>query len=284
MQDKAPSLIEPILGSLSHLDAKLFCEQGFVAIENYFDTNLLARIAGECLQFTQSTITSFLPENKPAAVFWRHVRGDTKRIRPLEEFDTLSEFALGEQASNLARQFAHVSLGETELRLLETIMFSKPPGEGEMLSWHQDAAFFPFEPQNQIALWIPLDDVDSLNGGLEYAVGSHKSGIIGGPYDLHSGKDLSDGNSCVSPLDFVNKSFEVCGIKLRVGGVAAHDGRTWHRSLPNNSMDRQRRAISLRYLVGQTRYAPRQGTASSMNIQVGVAPGEIINSPSFPLV
>jgi ectoine hydroxylase-related dioxygenase (phytanoyl-CoA dioxygenase family) len=281
MQDKTLSLIEEMPRPLSDLDAQLFCEQGFIAIDNYFDSNLLARVTDEWLRFTQSEIATFLPKNRPAAVFWRHVQGDVKRIRPLEEFEALSELALGEQASSLARQLAYDSQGETELRLLETIVFSKPPNEGGLLSWHQDSPFFPFDPQNQIALWIPLDDVDASNGGLEYAVGSHKTGSSA-PFDLHSGKDLS--NSCLAPLDCVGGDFEISGLKLRVGGAAVHDGRTWHRSLPNNSVDRQRRAISLRYLVGQTRYAPRQGTASSMNIQVGVAPGEIINSPSFPLV
>jgi len=263
--------------------AERFCEQGFIAVDDYFDTGLLRRITDEWQAFIHSATPSELPTDKPAAVFWRHVQGDVKRIRPLAEFSALSEIALGEPASRIARQLARASQGETELRLFETIIFSKPPLDGGMLSWHQDNPFFPFEPQNQIALWIPLDDVDPENGGLEYAVGSHKVGVSA-PFDLHSGANLGNGQVCLTPADFADDQFDTYAVSLRIGGVAVHDGRTWHRSFPNTSATRQRRAISLRYLVGPTRYSPRQGTAASMNAQANVPAGALIDCPAFPLV
>ncbi|PKD41835.1 phytanoyl-CoA dioxygenase [Methylomonas sp. Kb3] len=268
---------------LSVSNAERFCEQGFIAVNDYFDTNLLLRVSEEWQAFCASATPSELPVDRPAAVFWRHVQGDVKRIRPLAEFPALSEIALGHAATQIARQLAQVSQGEMELRLFETIVFSKPPLEGGMLSWHQDNPFFPFDPQNQIALWIPLDDVDPENGGLEYAIGSHKAGVSA-PFDLHSGANLGDGQICLTPADFADDKFDTFAVSLRVGGVAVHDGRTWHRSFPNTSTTRQRRAISLRYLVGPTRYSPRQGTAASMNAQINLAAGALIDCSAFPLV
>ncbi|WP_081607977.1 phytanoyl-CoA dioxygenase family protein [Methylomonas sp. MK1] len=270
-------------GPLSKIDIERFCAQGFVTIDNFFDKKLLKQIVDEWHAFSATDTPSYLPSAEPAAVFWRHVQGDVKRIRPLAEFIALREIALGESSSQIARQLAVASQGETELRLFETIVFSKPPLEGGMLSWHQDNPFFPFEPQNQIALWIPLDDVDPENGGLEYAIGSHKAGISA-PFDLHSGANLGDGDICLTPADIADDKFDTAAVSLRVGGVAVHDGRTWHRSFPNTSPTRQRRAISLRYLVGPTRYSPRQGTAASMNAQINVPAGALIDCPTFPLV
>ena len=45
------------------------------------------------------------------------------------------------------------------------------------LHWHQDVAYFPLKPNNQIAVWFPLEAVDKEAGALNYAIGSHKEGI-----------------------------------------------------------------------------------------------------------
>jgi ectoine hydroxylase-related dioxygenase (phytanoyl-CoA dioxygenase family) len=125
--------------------------------------------------------------------------------------------------------------------------------------------------------------VDAENGTLEYAVGTHKLGLTC-PVDLHTGEPMGSLERPRVPNDPRKEGHEVVRVDLEPGGLAVHDSRTWHRSLPNVSIDRQRRAISLRYLVGKTRYVPRDGVAQSMKLQAGVAPGELISGPTFPLV
>jgi ectoine hydroxylase-related dioxygenase (phytanoyl-CoA dioxygenase family) len=260
-----------------------YCADGFVVLPQHIDTALLRRIVDEWEAFMATDTPTLLPTDAPAAVFWRHVPGEKKRMRPLPEFKNLAELALGEVTTSIARQLAQASLGESELRLLETIVFSKPPGVSGVLSWHQDTAYFPFEPQNQVALWIPLESVDAENGTLEYAVGTHKLGLTC-PVDLHTGEPMGSFERPRVPDDPRKEGHQVVRVDLEPGGLAVHDSRTWHRSLPNVSVDRQRRAISLRYLVGKTRYVPRGGVAQSMKLQAGVAPGELISGPTFPLV
>ena len=60
------------------------------------------------------------------------------------------------------------------MQLLETIIFNKPYETSNTLHWHQDVAYFPLKPNNQIAVWFPLDEVDREAGALNYAIGSHK--------------------------------------------------------------------------------------------------------------
>ena len=260
-----------------------FCNDGFVVIPDYLSPPLLTDVAAEWEQFQSSARPNLLCPDEPAAVFWRHVPGEKKRVRPLREFPELQALAFGELAGTLAKELAIAQHGSDELRLLETIVFSKPPRESGLLCWHQDVAFFPFDPQNQIALWIPLDPVDEDNGGLEYAVGSHRAGLSC-PIDLHSGQKLGDAPLDPVPADPRKLNYEIRSVILSPGGLAAHDGRTWHRSLPNRSETRQRRAVSLRYLVGETRYQPRPGTAASMNVQANAAPGDVVDGPAFPRI
>jgi hypothetical protein len=270
-------------GPLSATVVDRYCADGFVVLHQRIDPGLLQRIVEEWEAFMATDTPNLLPTDAPAAVFWRHVPGEKKRMRPLPEFKSLTELALGEVPTRIARQLAQASLGESELRLLETIVFSKPPGVSGTLSWHQDTAYFPFEPQNQVALWIPLETVDMDNGTLEYAVGTHQLGLTC-PVDLHTGEPMGSLERPRVPNDPKTAGHDVVTVNLQPGGLAVHDSRTWHRSLPNVSVDRQRRAISLRYLVGKTRYVPRDGVAQSMKHQAGVAPGELISGPTFPLV
>jgi hypothetical protein len=270
-------------GPLPAAVVERYCADGFIVLHHLVDPGLLQRIVDEWDAFMVSDTPTLLPTDAPAAVFWRHVPGEKKRMRPLPEFKSLAELALGEVPTRIARQLAQASLGESELRLLETIVFSKPPGVSGMLSWHQDTAYFPFEPQNQVALWIPLETVDVGNGTLQYAVGTHKLGLTC-PVDLHTGEPMGGLERPRVPNDPESEGHEVVTVSLEPGGLAVHDSRTWHRSLPNVSVDRQRRAISLRYLVGETRYVPRAGVAESMKHQARVAAGELISGPTFPLV
>jgi phytanoyl-CoA dioxygenase PhyH len=278
-----PTAVEMERSPLSATVVDRYCADGFVVLHQRIDPGLLQRIVDEWEAFMATDTPNLLPTDAPAAVFWRHVPGEKKRMRPLPEFKSLTELALGEVSTRIARQLAQASLGESELRLLETIVFSKPPGVSGTLSWHQDTAYFPFEPQNQVALWIPLETVDIGNGTLEYAVGTHKLGLTC-PVDLHTGEPMGSLERPRVPNDPRNEGHDVVTVNLQPGGLAVHDSRTWHRSLPNMSVDRQRRAISLRYLVGKTRYVPRDGAAQSMKHQAGVAPGELISGPTFPLV
>jgi hypothetical protein len=52
---------------------------------------------------------------------------------------------------------------------------------------------------------------------------------------------------------------------------------------PNTVEGRQRRGLSLRFLVGDTYYKPRDGSAASFIKQIYVEPGDLIDDPAFPV-
>ncbi len=263
-----------------------FERNGFSVVKNAVDTGIIARIREEWDAFSETTRDQrpdVVPKDAPVAVFWRHVPGEKKRIRPLAEFPTLNKLALDGEMAEIVRQiFNHRGFAEIELRLLEVITFNKPPQFGTKLEWHQDNAYFPFEPNNQCALWIPLDPVDAANGSLSYACGTHKKGRVASR-NLHTGEGFQGDARPQIPADPAAAGYDVVTVELQPGDCTVHDGGCWHCSMPNGT-NRPRRSLSLRYLVGDTVYAPTPGSAATFLEQVDVMPGDLVRGPAFPLV
>ncbi len=265
------------------VNVESFEKDGFAVIKGAIDPSLMADLRKEWDAFEVTSTESTIPKDQPAAVFWRHIQGERKRIRPIEEFPTLREIAHSPQLSGVIRTVIEArGIKDPELRLLETIVFNKPPQKGGNLNWHQDNAYFPFEPNTQCALWIPLDPVDEENGSLIYVKGTHKRGRVGS-LNLHTGEPFEGDSRPMIPKDPVAEGYEVETMELEPGDISVHDGATWHSSTANDS-DRPRRALSLRYLVGKTVYAPTPGSAATFIEQVDVKPGDVIQGPAFPVV
>jgi hypothetical protein len=71
---------------------------------------------------------------------------------------------------------------------------------------------------------------------------------------------------------------------IEAGRETGKDGQCWHLSGRNVTKDRPRRGLSLRYLVGETVFRPRPGSAAAFVEQLQLVPGQAIDSPAFPVV
>ena len=217
------------------------------------------------------------PKHQPIVVFWTHKPGERKRIALLSSMPNMEEFT--RHCARIARRFAPTG----DLRLMETIIFNKPPMEGTELVWHQDVAYWPLEPNNQIALWIPFDIVTESNGAMVYALGTHKLGLRSST-DLHSNATLSQEDKREPiPEDPAAAGHSVCVMEMEPGDVLLHDGRTWHKSGPNTTVY-PRRGLSVRFLVGETTYRPHAGNAAAFIQQIDVQAGERIDDAAFPVL
>jgi ectoine hydroxylase-related dioxygenase (phytanoyl-CoA dioxygenase family) len=97
---------------------------------------------------------------------------------------------------------------------------------------------------------LPLDDADELNGGLTFAVGSHKFGHLGIRAFLDN--DLEAQRQSIQQAIGRLPEFT---IRLRAGGVSFHHCLTLHSSGGNSSTG-PRRAISIHMMAEGTRYRP----------------------------
>jgi len=158
---------------------------------------------------------------------------------------------------------------------LQSMLFIKPPGSAGQ-DWHQDTFFIPTQPQTLCGAWLAIDHVDDENGGLWVAEGSHVEPIrpplntseLAEWGERHI-PDLPAADGIKPDGTYENHLSEIASrYSHRLGTVAPGDciffhGALLHRSGPNRSRDRLRRAFvghycNARSFVGWGARIPRQ--------------------------
>jgi non-heme Fe2+,alpha-ketoglutarate-dependent halogenase len=119
--------------------------------------------------------------------------------------------------------------------------FIKEPYTKSTVGWHQDAYYWPMQPQHTVTVWLAYDDVDEENGAMKLIPGSHKAGLI-----KHQRRDKTDS---ILTLELESGTFNeqaAVQFKLKAGEVSLHDDRAVHGS-PANPSARRRAGLTLRY-------------------------------------
>lgn len=139
-----------------------------------------------------------------------------------------------------------VPLVGPDVRLYWEQGVAKPPGAGTELPWHQDNGYTPLEPEEYLTCWLSLDDADADNGGMQLIPGSHRHGTVRhwddrerNPY-FRVGHEGDDGGRHVD---------------TGKGDVLVFSSLAMHRSGPNTTTDRHRRAWILQYCPAGARSA-----------------------------
>ena len=170
---------------------------------------------------------------------------------------------------------------KAKLQLLETIIFNKPLAASNKLHWHQDVSYFPLKPNNQIAVWIPFESVTKESGALNYALGSHKDGAKASS-DIHTGKLFnSEDDRDQIPEDPATMGFKVKCMEMNPTDMLCHNGYTWHYSEPNKK-NKERRGLSVRFIIEDAIYDPRKGQAAAFIKQANFQKGEKFEGKPFP--
>ena len=123
----------------------------------------------------------------------------------------------------------------------------KAPGTGTELPWHQDNGYTPLIPETYLTCWLALDDSDNSNGGMQVIPASHLAGTLPHHDDVEK-----------NPYFRVGKEDgPEAGISVPVakGSVLVFSSLIMHRSGPNTTVDRERRAWILQYCPADARSA-----------------------------
>lgn len=165
------------------------------------------------------------------------------------------------------------------LRLWHDQIQYKPPRDGGVNMWHQDAPFWPvLGADTMVTAWIPLDDADESNGCMSMVPGSHRWGRHWHDY-LHTVKSFETIGEGFVPPD--GERFEVKLWPVRCGEVSFHHSLTWHASHGNRS-ERPRRAIALHYMDAATPFVA--AGEHLMKPFITSADGEPVAGDRFPIV
>jgi ectoine hydroxylase-related dioxygenase (phytanoyl-CoA dioxygenase family) len=182
-------------------------------------------------------------------------------------------------------------LDSEQVRLYEDSLLVKEPGTEERTAFHQDMAYFHLEGDKVCTAWVPLDPVTTESGALRFVVGSHLDRTTYRPNLFVTtmalpdteGSDVPDydrpgeGDGAAPPGRVRIISFDT-----EPGDITVHHARTIHGAHANASIDRRRRAISVRYAGDGVTFAPVSGAPPKAHHESMVA-GDPLDPAVVPL-
>jgi hypothetical protein len=265
--------------------AETLNSHGVVKVEGFFGNDELRPCRLEYERALSTYKTKEIYRDQPLVVLWTHVLGADKVTCPLSALTEMSRVIKHRLVPYLADliQLSYPHITVPRLQLLEVIVFNKPPQISNTLNWHQDVAYFPLEPNNQIAVWFPLSVVTTEIGPMVYAHGSHKLGIRGST-NLHTREIFQGETRALIPSDPQELGLSVVEYPMTVEDLLIHNGLTWHYSKPNISKDKPRMGVSVRFIIEEARFDPRPGQGAAFTQQIDVKPGEVVRGAAFPVL
>ena len=91
-------------------------------------------------------------------------------------------------------------------------MFAKKARDTRFVSWHQDAAYYGLDPQEEVTCWLGLTDADIENGCMQVMPGSHR-----GADAVHE--------ETYDPNNLLGRGQTIRGVDDEQGRVHAGEGR-----------------------------------------------------------
>ena len=183
----------------------------------------------------------------------------------------------------LARRFAKTAaelMGVGGVRLYHDQALFKEAGGG-LTPWHQDQFYWPLETDQTITMWMPLVDVTSEMGVMQFASGSHTSGHLGE-------FPISDQSQQVFEEFIAERGFQLSRPQgLAAGDATFHSGWTLHTAFPNTT-GTLRKVMTIIYYPDGTRIVdPVVGDNRQNDLAAwlpGCKPGELAASPLNPVI
>ena len=220
--------------------SETFARDGFVVIQQLWDPCFSDEVEREFERFVREVVPGMPRDNKVYLSGWD---GPLKSLGGMERFDPFFE---GLKNRDDLCQIATALLGH-QARAFGVEYFGRPPHSDAVAPYHQDNAYFCYEPAEALAFWIPLDHVKAANGGMVYAAGSHTAGLL--PHGASGIHGFSQG--MVDP-DTRLAAFTEVEVEIPRGGCAIHHALTAHRSGPNPT-DSERRVLVVDCKTPRTR-------------------------------
>jgi ectoine hydroxylase-related dioxygenase (phytanoyl-CoA dioxygenase family) len=120
-------------------------------------------------------------------------------------------------------------------------MLWKPMG-AKSVGYHRDNQFLAwYQPQEMLTCWNALDDTSEVGGTLEFAKGSHRWAVDGGPLpQFHAPEDYRA--PVKRAAEEYRQALDHGYVEVSAGSASFHHGWTWHGSGPNHSFG-ERRAL-----------------------------------------
>ncbi|MBI4530165.1 MAG: phytanoyl-CoA dioxygenase family protein [Candidatus Latescibacteria bacterium] len=250
--------------------------QGYVVIRNLVSHDDVETLIEHAMNILYGRVTVSGVEPPPSDATTEQIIGRFTRIHMLHRLDAMSErFLLHPRILDGVE-----ALIGPDVLALQTMLFYNPSGTGGQ-GWHQDAYYITTYPDTLIGTWLALDRVDEESGCLWVVPGSnhepiypdgnrgsliHAEGAIGDLETIENASNLDDEVNTLSQV--VAKYPPPIPVVVDPGDVIFFHPHLLHRSHPNQSSDRWRRAFVNHYCnarswVPWNHGAPYEGDAAN---------------------
>lgn len=143
-----------------------------------------------------------------------------------------------------------------DILLFGASMFSKRGPDSRFVSWHQDAAYYGLDPQEEVTCWVGLTDADEENGCMRVLPGSNL-GADAVHEETYDPQNMLGRGQTIHGVDESKAVY----MPVKAGQFSMHHERTWHASSPNPST-RRRVGIAFFYMPAHCRSILGRRTAS----------------------
>jgi ectoine hydroxylase-related dioxygenase (phytanoyl-CoA dioxygenase family) len=173
-------------------------------------------------------------------------------------------------------------MGAQQVRLFHDHLLVKEAGTRDRSPWHQDQPYYAIDGAQTVSFWIPLDPVERPSA-LEFVAGSHDGrwymprSFVKGTAMVFDEGALEE----VPDVDADRSAWPIVGWAMQPGDAVAFNMLTLHAAAGSPS---RRRAFSVRFTGDDVRWAPRPHRTSPPFDEVGLAAGDPLDHPLFPVV
>ena len=266
---------EPLEAITDEAVAAYGCD-GAVVLRRVFDGEWIARLAdGVARNIAEPGRFAhhYSSEGAPGFFF-----GDYCSWDRIEEFRS---FVFDSPAALVAQRM----MGSSKVNFFHEHVLVKEPGTAERTPWHHDQPYWTVDGDQVCSVWIPLDPVPA-EICVEFVAGSHRWGKWYKPRRFVDNIDHPTSNEGESIPDFDSRrdEFNFLTWDLEPGDCIAFHALTVHGAPGNTSATTSRRAISMRWTGDDARFARRDGYMSPPFEEVTLAPGDVMDCETFPVV
>ena len=194
---------------------------------------------------------------------------------------SVARIGLSQRLGSIAGQL----LGAQTIAYYDDQMFVKRPGTRQRTAFHQDYPFFHLEGNQGCVFWVPVDPVNTRNGGMSYVRGSHKSSVeyAVSMFISHTKLPGSFGEQ-VPDIEANPDQYDLISFDVEPGDVVIHHFKTLHGSGGNRTLNRQRRAMSYRYVGEQMRFKNKMGAPHQPHHTHTLQDGDPLWCADFPII
>ena len=213
---------------------QFYAEQGFLVVED--------ALSADEVKALQDETTRICREEMDAAEV------------EVSDVDVLRQFLCihfpHKISSSVYEQLAHPAIVDVltnvigpDVKCMQSMLFIKSSGKPGQ-AWHQDEDFIPTRDRSLTGAWIALDDATVENGCLWVIPGSHKPGVLW-PQQIQEDARF---DCTMESHNFPYSDDDAIPVEVKAGSIVFFNGYLLHRSLPNRTVGKYRRALVNHYM------------------------------------